>query len=194
VKIKKSISAYLDELNLATNHILQDRLRKIVILLFEAYRSKKQVFVFGNGGSGATASHFTCDLNKGTCLKTKKKFKVICLNDNMPSILAYANDVSYAGIFSAQLKNYLDPGDLVIGISVSGNSENVIQAIQYANRKKAKTVGLTGSRGGRLARIAKVTFTAPTKDMQQVEDIHFIALHVIMKAVDGLINCRSARY
>jgi D-sedoheptulose 7-phosphate isomerase len=185
---KKYIFKYLTELKTAVDVITWESVEGIISLILSAYKNKKQIFVFGNGGSGAAASHFTCDLNKGTCFKTKKKFKVICLNDNMPSILAYANDISYSGIFAAQLKNYLNPGDLVIGISVSGNSENVLKAIQYANSKKAKTIALTGFDGGRLVKLSKVAFVAPTKDMQQVEDIHSILLHIIMKAVDALIH------
>ena len=119
----------------------------------------------GNGGSGSTASHFACDINKGSCFELNKKFKVICLNDNMPTILAYANDLSYDKIFVEQLKNFLQEGDVVIGISGSGNSETVLQAVSYAKEHGARTVGLSGFDGGTLARIADVPLIAAINDM-----------------------------
>jgi D-sedoheptulose 7-phosphate isomerase len=149
--------------------------------LVAAYNNEKQVFIMGNGGSGSTASHFVCDINKGTCLGLGKKFKVICLNDNMPSILAYANDLSYDKIFVEQLNNFLQAGDLVIGISGSGNSENVIQAVTYAREKGARTVALTGFNGGRLAGIVDIAFIAKIHDMQKVEDLHMIVVHMLMQ-------------
>jgi len=107
---------------------------------------------FAGGGSGATASHFACDINKGVCFGLPKRIKVICLNDNIPTIPAYANDVSYDDVFVEQLKNFLGAGDLVIGISGSGNSSNVIKAVEYANENEAVFAALTGFAGGRSRR------------------------------------------
>ena len=126
---------YLNQLKDLIDIFPHDRFEEIGRVLLEAYDHKRQIFVMGNGGSGTTASHFVCDINKGSCFEHEKKFKVVCLNDNIPTILAYANDLSYDKIFVEQLKNFLNEGDIVIGISGSGNSENVLHAVSYAKEK-----------------------------------------------------------
>jgi len=172
---------YLNQLKGLLDVFPHGRFEEIGKMLMYAYEKGKQVFIMGNGGSGATASHFVCDINKGTCLELQKKFKVICLNDNMPSILAYANDLSYNDIFVEQLKNFLQPGDVVIGISGSGNSENVIRAISYAKESGAKTIGLSGFNGGKLSHIVDIPFVVAINDMQKVEDVHMIVVHMLMQ-------------
>ncbi|GBD96586.1 MAG TPA: SIS domain-containing protein [Nitrospirae bacterium] len=172
---------YLDQLKELLDIFPHERFEEIGQALMSAYDKEKQVFIMGNGGSGSTASHFTCDINKGCCYDLEKKFKVICLNDNMPTILAYANDVSYNNIFVEQLRNLLQPGDVVIGISGSGNSENVLLALSYAKQKGARTIGLTGFDGGRLAHIVDLPFVAAIDDMQKVEDMHMIVVHMLMQ-------------
>jgi len=172
---------YLSQLKGLLNVFPHEKFEEIGKALMYAYEEGKQVFIMGNGGSGATASHFVCDINKGTCLELEKKFKVICLNDNIPSILAYANDLSYKEIFVEQLKNFLQPGDIVIGISGSGNSENVIRAISYAKSKGAKTIGLSGFNGGRLSQLVDIPFVVEINDMQKVEDVHMIVVHMLMQ-------------
>lgn len=161
---------------------------KIVRLILEAYDKGKNIFVMGNGGSGSTASHFACDLNKGCCIDLDKKFKMICLNDNIPMLLALANDVSYDAVFEEQIKNFFNPGDLVIGISGSGNSENVLKAIRYANKNGGRTIGLSGFSGGQLSQLVDVAFVAEVDDMQKVEDVHMIVVHIIMQAVYGTLH------
>ena len=167
-----------------------DQFEEIVNLLLGAYKTRNQIFVMGNGGSGSTASHFACDINKGVSFGFKKKFKVICLNDNIPTMLAYANDNSYDDIFVEQLKNFLKTDDLVIGISGSGNSTNVIKAVQYANENGAKTIGLTGFDGGKLAKLAQTVFEVPVNDMQKVEDVHLISTHIIMQIFQDRLKSR----
>ncbi len=159
------------------------KFEEIIHLILDAYHKKNRIFIMGNGGSGSTASHFACDINKGCCMDLEKKFKVICLNDNMPTMLALANDVSYESVFVEQLKNFFEPGDLVIGISGSGNSENVLQAIRHARENNGRTIGLSGFSGGKLADLADVSFVARVNDMQKVEDVHMIVVHMIMQAV-----------
>jgi len=156
---------------------------KMVEMILDAYQRRAQIFVMGNGGSGATASHLACDINKGCCFDLPLKFKMICLNDNIPTMLALANDVSYAAVFEEPLKNFLNPGDMVIGISGSGNSENVLNAIGYANDNNAHTLGWCGFGGGRLAKMAGLAFIAESNDMQQVEDIHVIMGHMLMQSL-----------
>lgn len=147
----------------------------------EAYRGGRTVFTLGNGGSASTASHFACDINKGVCINLEKKIKVICLNDNMATMMAYANDFSYEDIFVEQIKNFLGPKDLVIGFSGSGNSPNVLKAIAYANEKGAVTFGLTGYDGGKLSRLAIHNITTPIHDMQKTEDSHLVLTHLMMQ-------------
>jgi len=137
----------------------------------------------GNGGSGATASHFACDMNKGACAGLPKRMKVICLNDNIPTLLAYANDTSYDDVFVEQLRNFLSCDDVVIGISCSGNSRNVIKAIRHANTLGATSIVLTGFDGGELARIANIPVVIAINDMQQVEDVHVILAHIRMRVL-----------
>jgi len=172
---------YLEELKKLLDLFPHEQFEEIGKALISAYENEKHVFIMGNGGSGSTASHFACDINKGCCLDLEKKFKVICLNDNVPTMLAYANDLSYDKVFVEQLKNFLQPGDLVIGISGSGNSENVLQAVLYSKEKGAKTIGLTGFDGGKLAQIVDVQLVANIHDMQKVEDVHMIVVHMLMQ-------------
>lgn len=158
-------------------------------IMLEAYHEQRRIFVMGNGGSAATASHWVCDINKGCCLSLEKKFKMICLNENISSVLAYGNDLSYRDIFVEQLKNFFEPEDVVIGISGSGNSENVVRAIEYARTNNGWTVGLMGFSGGKLASSVDIPLWVQAADMQKVEDIHMIMVHMsmhrIMKELNG---------
>jgi len=181
---------YLPALKRAIDGLAMDRLSVVVEKMLAAYDKQRQIFVFGNGGSGSTASHLACDINKGVSLGLAKRFKLICLNDNVPTILAYANDVSYEDVFVEQLKNLLNPGDLVIGISGSGNSRNVIKAIRYCNEHGAESVALTGFDGGKLAQLADISLIAPADDMQMVEDIHLIVCHMIMQMLCNRLGNR----
>lgn len=155
----------------------------IVGCILEAYRRDQTIFTMGNGGSASTASHFAADINKGCCLDLEKKFKLICLNDNICTLLALANDISYNSVFVEPLKNFFRQNDVVIGISGSGNSRNVLEAIRYAKERGGKTIGLTGFSGGKLADLADIAFIADVDDMQKVEDLHLIVVHMIMQAV-----------
>ena len=165
------------------------KVEQIVAAMIKAYSEDKQIFLFGNGGSASTASHFACDLGKGTIsgcepwdkgvLKGKKRFRVVCLSDNIPLMTAWANDTSYADIFSEQLEGLVNRGDVVIGISGSGNSPNVLNAIKLANSKGAATVGMTGYEGGKLKDLAKICLVVPSNSMRKIEDIHLMLQHMI---------------
>ena len=133
----------------------------------------------GNGGSASTATHFTSDLLKTSIIKNEKRFKAHSLSDNIPVILAWANDTEYKNIFSEQLENFLKKDDIVIGISGSGNSENVISAIEFANTKNAITVTLTGKDGGKLAKLSEINLTVPSDDMLTIETMHLMICHLI---------------
>ena len=174
---------YLSGLTEVLDRFDHGRFSEIVDRILDAYHHQARIFVMGNGGSAATASHFACDINKGCCLDLPKKFKMICLNDNLPSLMALANDLDYHAIFEEQLKNFFEPGDLVIGISGSGNSENVLRAVRYARENGGATIGFSGFGGGKLSEIVDTPFVAPVHDMQKVEDLHVILVHMIMQAV-----------
>ncbi len=154
---------------------------EFVMELDRAYQKNATIFVFGNGGSGSTASHFASDMNKGVSPGNGKRFKIMCLNDNLPTLLAYANDVSYDDVFVEQMKNFIHTDDLVIGISGSGNSENIVRAVNYANDLGVSTFGICGFGGGRLATSAKKALIVHSYDMQKVEDSHFIIFHCAMQ-------------
>jgi D-sedoheptulose 7-phosphate isomerase len=160
----------------------------MVDAVLDAYSRGAHIFIMGNGGSGSTASHLACDINKGCCIDLEKKFKMICLNDNMPTMLALANDLSYESVFEEQLKNFFNPGDLVVGISGSGNSENVLRAVGYAAAHGGKTAGWSGFGGGRLAAMVDLAFVVQSHDMQQVEDAHMVLAHMLMQAVHGVLH------
>jgi D-sedoheptulose 7-phosphate isomerase len=138
-----------------------------------------QVFACGNGGSAATPSHFVCDMVKGASYQRAKRFKVIALTDNLATLTAYANDVSYADVFVEPLKNFLAPGDLLLGVSGSGNSENVLRAFAYANEHGARTIALTGRDGGKLGKLAQLQLNVPVQHMGLIEDVHMFLCHMI---------------
>lgn len=170
---------YLNELNIIFSRINASEFESLVEELRSAYERQAHIFICGNGGSAATASHFVCDLNKGVSFRRDKRFKVICLNDNMPTVLAYANDVSYDDVFVEQLKNFICENNLVIGLSGSGNSVNVLKAIEYANKCGARSFGICGYGGGKLKETAHKSLVIDSRDMQKVEDIHLVIFHCI---------------
>lgn len=182
---------YFQDLKNTLDKIDLDIFKKINELLFNALENRRQIFTMGNGGSGSTAAHLVCDLNKGISFGQRKKFKAICLNDNMPTLLAYANDVSYSDIFCEQLKNFMLEEDIVIGLSGSGNSKNVLKAFEYANKNGGITIGFSGFDGGQLSKIAKYPLVVPINDMQKCEDIHLILCHLIMQTINNLLNMKS---
>lgn len=153
----------------------------IVMNIFESCREKgNNIFICGNGGSAATASHFCCDFNKGISLTQGKKYNFECLSDNVPTMMAIANDIGYDQIFSIPLKNKIKNKDVFVGISGSGNSTNVINAMNYAKSIGAITIALVGYDGGELIKIADYNIHIPINNMQIVEDIHMILDHMMM--------------
>ena len=154
-------------------------------LIEEAWKNGKQIITLGNGGSSLTALHFINDWNKSVFMQTRIPFKGRSLVDNIGLIMSYGNDISFEDIFIEQLKNLLMPGDLVIAISGSGNSENVIRAVNYANDNGGKTLGLCGYDGGRLKAVAQYKVWVNVDDMQLVEDVHSIFGHIVMQSLCG---------
>jgi len=154
-------------------------IQKIVDSLLKARESGGKIFIMGNGGSASTSTHFVADLLKTSIIKNEKRFKAISLSDNIPVILAWSNDESFDGIFVEQLKNFLQKDDVVIGISGSGNSINVINAINFASDSEAVTISLTGMDGGELSKISKINVTVPSNDMLTIETMHLAICHLL---------------
>ena len=149
-------------------------------LLEDCMENERTIYIFGNGGSSATASHFQNDFNKGVSEHTEKKFRFVCLNDNVPTVMAVANDIGFEEIFRFQLRGKVKPEDVIIAISGSGNSPNVINAVEYAKEFGCKVIGLTGYEGGKLKQLSDISIHAPIKSMQITEDIHMIFDHLMM--------------
>lgn len=176
----KSVSEYLNMLMETIEKVDASAVNDILNLICEARDNQKQIFIMGNGGSGANASHITGDFNKGLSLgmPENQRFRVLCLNDNVATTLSLANDVSYADIFVEQLKNFLNPDDIVIGISGSGNSENILKAARYAQERGNKVIGFTGFDGGELKKLADLSYHIDSYSMQIVEDLHMMLGHL----------------
>jgi len=155
---------------------------RLVEVFLDAHQRGAQIFTMGNGGSGASASHAAGDFLKGASYGLDKRFKMICLNDNVPSMMAVANDIGWDDIFVEPLKNYLHPGDVVIGISGSGNSRNVLKAAEYAKSKGATLVGMTGFKGGKLRELADLSIHSVAMDMEVAEDVHMAVFNMVKKA------------
>ena len=179
---------YFQKLNKTIAALDYEAFDAAVDLVKEAWEAGRQIICFGNGGSALTAQHYITDWNKCIYMATGKPFHGRCLVENMGLVVAYANDVSFEAIFSEQLKPMLKPNDLVIGISGSGNSENVIRGIDYANEQGATTLGICGYDGGRLKSAAKHALWVNINDMQISEDVHFMFGHVVMQVLCGSLK------
>lgn len=176
---KKLIKSYLDQEIDVIKHLNVDAINAAVLAIWAAYEREATIYIFGNGGSAATASHFVCDFNKGISEKKDKKFRFVCLSDNVAQMMAIANDYSFDDIFRYPLVNRLKPTDLVIAISGSGNSRNVIRAVEYAKEIGTPVIGITGYHGGKLKEMADYHMDAMVDDMQISEDLHMIFDHMM---------------
>jgi len=152
-------------------------------LLVETAKNHKRVYVFGNGGSSATASHIQNDFCKGVSEHVDDKFRFQCLNDNVPTIMAIANDIGFDEVFRFQLKGVIEPGDVIVAISGSGNSENILNAVEYAQNCGNKVIGLTGYSGGKLREMSDISLHIPINSMQITEDLHMILDHLMMSVL-----------
>lgn len=189
--LRERIHAYYEREMAAIRALDLDEIEQAVGAVRDAYEREAVIYVFGNGGSAATASHIAGDFNKGISADLEKKFRVLCLNDNIPTVLAIANDISYEEIFSFQMKGRLRASDLVIAISGSGNSGNVLKAVEYAKEIGAAVVGVTGYSGGRLREMADYHMHAAINDMQIAEDIHMSFDHMMFWVLREALNSVS---
>ncbi|MFL7893008.1 MAG: SIS domain-containing protein [Anaerolineales bacterium] len=177
------VDTYIDELKGTLDQLSEEVIEQVLDSLHQARLANRQVFILGNGGSASTASHFVCDLGKNTRVQGTPNFRVMGLTDNMALFSALANDEGYENVFAQQLGNYLQADDVVIGISTSGNSPNVVNAIQYANSLGAKTIAFTGFTSGKLGSMVDIDLHVPSHSIEQVEDIHLVLEHLITKAL-----------
>ena len=184
--IKLDVRPFLERASQELLRIDPAEVKALADAIFECYQSRRMVFLCGNGGSGSNASHFCEDLGKGTLRRQdydddrKPRLRVLSLTDHTPYILAWANDEGYDRVFVEQLKNLAGPGDLLIAISGSGNSPNVLRAVEWANQNGLKTFGCTGFSGGKLRGLAKQGLHVPLDDMGVVESIHLTAFHWVV--------------
>ena len=175
----KFVKDYLDELKKTIDTLNVEKIKEIAKILLDTRDKEQTIFLCGNGGSAACAAHMANDLAKLTIRSGAKRFRVISLTDNLALLTAWANDNGYDQCFVEPLKNLYREGDILIGISASGNSKNVLQAIEFVNKNKGRTIGFTGFSGGKLAGLAKKVIIANSDNMQRIEDIHIILSHLI---------------
>ena len=177
------IKNYFKELKETIDKISVEDIKRVTNILYEAYKRDKQIFVIGNGGSASTASHFACDLSKGTLQRIydekEKRFRVISLTDNVAHLTALANDLDYNDVFSQQLRNLVNPGDIVVAISGSGNSKNILNAVDSASKSGAITIGFLGFDGGKLKEKVDHYIHVPSNHYGRIEDLHLVLAHLI---------------
>ena len=200
MEIRQEIETYASGMQAVYGRLPVETIEQIVNVLFQAYENGNKVFTMGNGGHGATASHCVNDLAKHAVVSDKKdeviikdkRFKVLCLNDNISTLTAWANDVGYDSIFVEQLTNWVEKGDVVIGYTGSGNSENILRAFKLAREKQAITIALTGYQGGKIKAIADICLIVPSDRISFIEDIHFSLIHICCDSLRRIIKEKYA--
>lgn len=186
---RKKINHYIEMEKQVLSTLPTETINIVMNVLEHARLAGKRIFICGNGGSASTASHLECDFNKGISYGQEIKYDIECLSDNVPMMMAIANDISYDDIFVIPLRNKLKKGDIVIGISGSGNSQNVIRAFEYASQIGAETIAFTGYSGGELKSLATYNIHIAINNMQIVEDIHLVLNHMMMYILSGMKGC-----
>lgn len=182
-----AIKEYYDREIKIINNLDLEEINQAMNAIYEAYKNGGTIYVCGNGGSASTASHMQNDFNKGISEYVDKKFNFYCLNDNVSTMMAIANDIGYEEVFRFQLRNKLHKNDLFIGISGSGNSKNILNAAKYAHEQGIKVIGITGYTGGKLKEVADYNMHVDENDMQIAEDIHMTFDHMMMKIMYNLL-------
>jgi D-sedoheptulose 7-phosphate isomerase len=188
----KHFTEYFGQVSDVLTKINASELEAVANSIQECYNREGMIYIFGNGGSSATASHVAGDYLKGVSFGMEKRIKIICLSDNTPGLMAIANDISYDDIFVEQLKNFIKSGDLVIGISGSGNSENVLKALKLAKERSVETIALVGFSGGKAKSIVDVCVHIPVNDMEMTEDLHLLCFHAIKQHLIKTINTNQS--
>ncbi len=186
ISCKGIASIYFRKLSALVDSVDTELVDNAVEVIANTWHKRKQIITLGNGGSSLTALHFINDWNKSIFISSGQQFLGRSLVGNIGTIMSYANDLSFQEVFVQQLKNIMHPGDLVVAISGSGNSENVVRAVDYANKNEAVTLGLCGFDGGNLKKIAQHVLWVDANDMQLVEDVHSIFGHLVMQRLCGI--------
>lgn len=183
---------YFEELRRVADNLCHADMDQIADAMIKAYESARMVFTFGNGGSASLASHLACDLGKGTAYcNGGKRLRVLALTDNLPTLTAWANDSSYEDVFSEQLRNFVQSQDVAFAISGSGNSKNVLNALQVAREAGATTVGISGFQGGEMKSLCDICVVVPSNNMQIIEDLHLAIAHSIFRIVYSRLSRRA---
>src|ERR1700740_1916488 len=177
------VPSYLEELSSTIQKLPLPAIDRLVRVLLHAYHSRRTIFLFGNGGSASLASHMTCDLGKGTAPTAGTRLRAVALTDNVALITAWANDTRYERIFVEQLENLLTPGDVAFAISGSGNSPNILAALDFARQSGAVTAGLSGFDGGQMKAFCDVCVVVPSDNMQIIEDLHVSVAHSVFRVL-----------
>jgi len=177
------VSSYFKHLSRTIEKLPLEAMNQIVETILQAYDNGHMIFLFGNGGSAALASHFACDLGKGTVNGNNKRFRVLALTDNVPLMTAWANDAQYEDIFAEQLINFVGPNDVAFAISGSGNSPNVLRALKVARDAGAITLGITGFQGGKMKDLCDQCMIVPCDNMQIIEDLHLCTTHAVFTVI-----------
>jgi len=178
-----SMIRYLDEVRHTLSMLPLDRVRHAADELLCAHARGSTVFTLGNGGSAATASHFSCDLAKGTISPARPRFRVIALTDSVPQMTAWSNDVAYEEVFAELLRGLMRQDDVIVAFSGSGNSANVLRAVELARSKGGTSIGFTGFAGGRLKGLVDIPVVVPCDSLKQIEDVHLILCHLITSLI-----------
>ena len=182
-----NVPQYLEDLTAVLERLPMRDVLRVQEVLLDAWRAERTIFVAGNGGSAATASHMVNDLNKGAIVDGQPRFRALALTDNVPLITAWSNDTAYHRAFVEQMMNFLRPGDVLIAISGSGNSPNIIAAVEWAREAGALTVGFTGGTGGRLRALVEHCVVVPSTRMEQIEDAHLALSHALCVSLRAAI-------
>jgi D-sedoheptulose 7-phosphate isomerase len=183
---------YFEELQRVLAILSHESINQIAAAFVDAYESHRSIFLFGNGGSASLASHFACDLGKGTAYcNGGKRLRAMALTDNLATLTAWANDSDYEDVFSEQLRNFVQAGDVAFAISGSGNSKNVLNALRVARESQARTVGISGFQGGQMKALCDICVVVPSDNMQIIEDLHVAVTHSIYRIVRGRITRRT---
>jgi D-sedoheptulose 7-phosphate isomerase len=188
------ISTYLSGLQAALTGVSATEISKIIEVILEAGNLGKMIFICGNGGSASTASHMACDLAKGARIDGFPPFRAIALTDSMSQLTAWANDTNYENCFAGQLEGLARPGDLLIAISGSGNSPNVLKAVEAAKKLEMTTIGFVGFKGGKLKPMVDHSVVVMAANIEQVEDVHMILEHTICTTMRGILQERISTY
>jgi D-sedoheptulose 7-phosphate isomerase len=187
--IAAAVEEHVAEVRTVLARISVDEVERVVEIILDAHRRRQHVYILGNGGSASTATHFACDLSKATIIQGRARLRVTSLTDNVALLTAWANDTSYENVFAEQLANLLNPGDVVIAISASGNSPNVLSAIKAAQACGATTVGIVGFSGGSLKSAVDAAIHVPSDSYGVVEDCHLVLEHAITESTrNGLFD------